>query len=220
MDAEPEIPRARFAAFLRQHTHDVRNALDSLELETALLKEIAPEGEVQKGVERVRRQLRALREQVRSLSAMFHEPQPVAAPIAARELFLIWEEQQGKSEKPSEMKWVDELGAEQVVVDVGMMVKVFRELLTNAAAFSDGDPMTASARRESDAVVFELREPKSGAVDVAGWGGPFTMSRRRGYGMGLWSIGRLLQANHARIVQRYEPAERALISRIFVSVCE
>ena len=218
MDPEPDIPWARFAAFVRQHTHDVRNGLNSLDLETALLHEIVAEGEGRDCVERLREQVRALGAQMRELSALIQDPRPISAPLAARDLFLIWKEQHAAHTNPPEVQWVDELGAEQVNVDVGMMASVFRELLANAAAFSQGGTIMASARREGDEVIFELREPKTGAVDPSAWGEALVTTRRGGYGLGLWSARRLLAANLARIVQRHVPNEGALVTRIFLPV--
>ena len=220
MDDEPEIPLARLAALVRQHTHDVRNALNGLELETALLQELVTDGEARASVESVRRQVRALGGQMRSLSALFQEPRPNAAPISARDLFLIWNEQHTGLQNSLEVRWNNELAAEQVNVDADMMAVVFRELLANAAAFSQGGATTASARREGDEVVFELREPKTGALDPSAWGEPLATTRRGGYGLGLWSARRLLDANHARITQQHMTEEGALITRIFLPVCK
>ncbi|MEO6786409.1 MAG: hypothetical protein ABI318_09780 [Chthoniobacteraceae bacterium] len=220
MAAESDIPWARFAAFVRQHTHDVRNGLNSLDLETALLHELVAEGEGRDCAERLREQVRTLGAQMRELSALFQNPEPNSAPLTASDLFLIWKEQHAGLPKPLEVQWVDELGAEQADVDAGMMATVFRELLANAAAFSEGGTATASARREGDEVIFELREPKTGVLDPSAWGTPLATTRRGGYGLGLWSAHRLLDANHARLVRRHVPNEGALITSVFLQVCK
>ncbi|MEO6738602.1 MAG: hypothetical protein ABIP20_00010 [Chthoniobacteraceae bacterium] len=220
MDPEPDISWARFVAFVRLHTHDVRNGLNSLDLETALLHELVVDGEGRACVDRIRKQVRALGVQMRDLSALFQEPKPFLTPIAAHDLFLIWREQQADLPKPLEVQWKDELGAEQVNADAGMMAKVFRELLENAAAFSEGGAATACARREGDKVTFELREPKTGALDPSAWGEPLATARRGGYGLGLWLVRRLLAANHASIVQRHLPDEGSLVTRISLPTCQ
>lgn len=214
MKAEPGIPAERVAAFMRQLTHDVRNGLNGLDLETALLEEVVADGEGQDCVERLRRQLRVLAGQMRALSVSFQDPEPIAAPIAARELFLIWREQHASLADAPEVRWVDELGDEMVSVDAGLMAAVLTELLTNAAAFSPAGVATATARREGNEVAFELREPKAAALNPAEWGQAFLTTRRGGYGLGLWAARRSVVANHAAFAQRYEPDEGALITRI------
>ena len=218
MDAEPEIPAARIAAFVRQHTHDVRNRLNSLDLETGLLDEVVTDEEGRESIGRMRQQLRALAEMMRSLSTLFQKPEPMAAPIAARELFLIWREQHAGLPNPPEVRWADELGDEKVCVDVSQMVTVFTGLLENVAAFPSAGAVTATARRTGQEVIFELRETKAGAVDTSGWGQAFSSTRRGGYGLGLWAARRLAEANRATLVQSYDPGERALVSRLAVPV--
>lgn len=220
MDPEPDIPWERFAAFVRLHTHDVRNGLNCLELESSLLQELVADEEGLACVARVRDQVRALGAQMRELSALVQNPKPSMAPLAARDLFLIWKEQQASLPHPLAAQWVDELGAEEVNVDTGMMASAFRALLGNAAIFSHPGTTTASARRDGDEVIFELREPKTDALDPSAWGGALATTRRGGYGLGLWSARRLLAANHARIEQRHVASEGALVTRIFLPVCK
>ena len=219
MESGPEISWPRLSAFFRQHTHDVRNALNSLDLETALLQEIATDEEGRASTARVRQQLRALAEKLRALSALFQEPQPYRAPLAARELFLIWREQHESLPEPPAVEWIEELADEKVNVDAGMMATVFRELLTNARAFRDGEPATASARREGEEVVFELCEPKSKPVDTAEWGRRvFETTKRGGYGLGLWTVKQLSGAKGAKITQEYLPEENRLRTKIALPV--
>ncbi|HBJ82874.1 MAG TPA: hypothetical protein DDZ88_03160 [Verrucomicrobiales bacterium] len=219
MDSGPEIPWKRIADFVRQHTHDVRNGLNSLDLETALLNELVADGEAAASVGRIRKQLRSLALQLRALSALFQEPQPVAAPIAARVLLQIWREKHAGLQDLLEVRWVDELGEERVSVDVEMMASVFHELLANAAEFSTGGPVTITARAKGGEVIFELREPKKEALDTSAWGQPFFSTRRGGYGLGLWAAHRMMQANGATFMQRYIPTDSCLTTRIVLPCC-
>ena len=218
MDSAPEIPWKRVADFVRQHTHDVRNGLNSLDLETAFLNELVTEGEASASVGRIQKQLRSLAVQLRFVSALFQNPQPVAGPISARVLLQIWREKHVAQQGSLEVRWVDELGDEEVSVDVEMLAKVFRELLANAAAFSTGSAVSITARAANGRVVFELREPKTEALDTSSWGQPLFTTRRGGYGMGLWAAHRMMQANGAALVQRYLPADGCLTTQLALAV--
>lgn len=203
---------------MRQHTHDVRNGLNSLDLEAALLQEIVTDEEGGASVARVRKQVRGIAEGLRALASSFHEPQPYRAPLAASELALIWREQHEAMTDPPAVEWVSDLGAETVNVDAGMMATIFRELLVNAQTFCDGAPAVASVRREEDGVIFELREPKSQPVDCAGWGQRvFYTTKRGGYGLGLCMVRRLVAVNGAMFTQRSEAGE--LVTRLVLPVC-
>lgn len=220
MNSAPEIPWKRVAGFVRQHAHDVRNGLNSLDLETTLLHELVKDEEATASVERVQKQLRALAMQLRSLAALFQDPQPVAAPIPARVLLQIWREKHAALQDVLKVHWMDELGDERVNADVGMMATVFRELLTNATAFSTGAPVTVTARAASGEVFFELREPKNEALDTSTWGQPLSTTRRGGYGLGLWTARRLMQANGASLLQRHVSGEACLLSQIILPCCD
>lgn len=218
MPSDFDIPLARVAAFLRQHTHDVRNDLNSLDLETALLQELTTDPEAQAGVGRLRKQLRVVAERLRSLSSVFQDPQPMPGLLAAKELLLIWREQHDALRSPPQVEWSDELGDEKVKVDAELMAAVFRELLKNAAEFREGGPAQIRALREGGEVVFELREPKSAAANPAEWTKPFFSTRSGGSGLGLWAARRWVEANAATFTQRYLPTESALLTRIALPV--
>jgi signal transduction histidine kinase len=217
MDCEPDIPWARVAAFVRQHTHDVRNALNSLDLETAILEEFVHEDEGHASLDRVRRQIRALAEQLRSLSALFQDLEPISAPIAARELFLIWQEKHAALAHAPAVRWIEEIRDERVSVDVEMMATVFGELLINAAAFPASEPAIAAARPQGDGVVFELIEAQKVGLDTSKWGEPFSTTRRGGYGLGLWAAKRLAEANGAVLSRRYVPEEGKLTTQLVLA---
>ena len=218
MDTEPDIPCGRVAAFVREHVHDLRNVLNNLDLETGLLQELVNEGEAQASANRVRKQVRTLADRLRSLSEFFRDAVPMNAPIAARELLLIWREQHATLPQAPEVQWADELGNEHVDVDVEMMVTIFREILSNAAAFSQGSPVAITMRCEGKSVTLEVREPKTTPLDPAGWGQPFSRIRQGHYGLGFWSARRLAQTQGGTLQQSYVPEERQLITRLSLPV--
>ncbi len=215
---ETDIPWSRVAAFVRQHTHDVRNGLNSLDLETEFLHELVPVGEASESVQRIRKQLRSVAQQLRTLSALFQEPSPLAAKIPARILLKIWKEKHAALSPMPQVRWVDELGAEQVSVDVEMIAVVFRELLTNATLYSAGAALTITARTQGNDVMFELVEPKKAPADPATWGQPLVSTRRDRYGLGLWTARRLMELNGASLTQRYIPEESCLKTQIALPV--
>ena len=219
MDSEPDISWTRLAAFMRQHTHDVRNGLNALDLETALLQEIVVDEEGRTSVERLRRQVRGIAEQLRGLSALFQEPTPYCAPLAARELFLIWQEQHESMPERPAVEWIGDAGDARVKVDAGMMADVFRELLTNARSFRDGEPAIASVRRRGSEVEYELREPKLKPIDFSSWDHRlFQTTKRGGYGLGLWTVQRQAEANGATLTRRNE--DGALVTCIALPAFE
>jgi len=219
MDENP-VPWSRVAAFVRQHTHDVRNDLNSLDLETELLRDLVTDLEATTSLQSMQKQLRNAAMQLRSLASLFHDVQPMLEPTPVRALLKIWHEKHAALVKPVEVRWVDELGAEDVNVDVdvGMFAKVFQELFVNAAAFSPGAALTASAKRDGKDVIFELQEPKKAPVDPSTWGQPLHTTRHGSYGLGLWTAKRFMTANAASFTQVYDEQANCLTSRIVLAV--
>src|SRR6185369_15499452 len=106
---EPLIPWARLATFIRQHTHDVRNHLNSLDLEASLLSELVSGDEAKATVDRMRRQIRNFANEMRTLSAKFAEPVPGRALVPASMLFLIWQDQAAGLDPKPEVEWTQEV---------------------------------------------------------------------------------------------------------------
>ena len=220
MPSDPEIPPARVAQFIRQHTHDVRNGLNSLDLEGALLQEVVTDEEGRQSVDRLRRQLRRVANELRILSARFQDPLPHRGRLAAGEILLIWREQNASLPTPLEIGWGDQIGVAAVEVDAVMLAEIFHELLSNAAAFPATGPLAVNARRDGDRLVLELCEPKKEPVDVTGWGEiPFTTTRRGAYGLGLWSARRLAEANEIRLERHFSPPG-SLVTRMTLAMLQ
>ena len=215
MNPTPELSWPHLAQFIRQHTHDVRNELNGLDLEAALLADSLPSGEATDAVARIRTQIRHLALGLRALSAQFAVPQPACALYDARELFLIWWDQLAALAPAPTVRWSDSFTTEQVKVDAGTLANVLRELLANAQSFGTGAPLLADGRVEEKHVIFELREPKNTAVETASWGrAPFAAMRQGHYSIGLWQAQRTITANGGEVLRRFDPEAMELITTL------
>lgn len=214
----PLVPWARVADFLRQHTHDVRNELNCLDLECAQLQDIVPAGEAQHSVDSIKKVSRTLAQRMRELSGRFQACRPIAGPVPASALLTIWREKHAAIPKVPEAVWSNDSGAVNVVVDVELMAAVFRELLINAMTFDSQPPLTISCVRQNATLTFELKERKTKPVDTTGWGEPFFSTLRGRYGLGLWTVRRYVEANQGRFQQRFDPASAVLTSSIALPV--
>ena len=169
-------------------------------------------GPATEGLRRITRQLHSLDKQLRSLTRHFQEPLPLCTPAAARSVLQVFQSAHADLEEALDIRWIDKLDEQQVLVDTELLMPVFRELLRNAAEFSAGAALTVIAAASDNEVIFELREPKPEPVDASGWGQPFVTTRHGGCGLGLWSARRLVQASGATLAQHC--AEGCLISRV------
>lgn len=212
-----DLPWSRVSSFVRQHTHDVRNDLNSLDLEAALLAEIVTDEEGKESLTRMRRQIRQAASKLRALSAKFTEPRPAPASILAKDLFEIWQEQARGLSEPLKLSWDSKLRDESLSVDAALLALTLRELLDNAAAFSPGSQIRATAYPKEDRVNFELEEFKKEPVDPGGWSiNPLESTRRGNYGLGLWQARRIIEAHGGELSQRYVPDGNWLVSTVWL----
>ena len=215
MSSEPDLSWPPIAAFIRQLTHDVRNHLNGLELEVALLSDSVSDPQGIESVARLRQQLRNLAGDLRKLSTKFVEPIPTPAPITALELFFIFQEQAAALENLPEIDWSHTLQKECVHVDATGLAYVAKELFSNAGAFNPAGRLKVIARTGGDEVAYELHEPKKGPVETRRWGySPFVSKRHGGYGLGLWEARRIVEANGGKITHEYSEKTRELSSTL------
>lgn len=213
----PDVPWSRIAAFVRQHTHDLRNELNGLDLEAALLADIVTDPEAQESVTRLRGEVRKVAAGLRALSAKFAEARVSPVRLAAREVLLIWKDQAAEviGESTLQLAWDDRLDAEEVNVDPSSLTAILEEILSNAIAFPATGPVRITAAPENGSVVFAFLEPKSTEIDTTAWGElPLVSSRRGGYGLGLCALKQIVTANGGKVTWSFSPAESALITQV------
>ena len=215
MTSIPEVNWSHITAFVRQHTHDLRNELNGLDLEAALVAEIVTDAEAREGVARMRAQIRKVAGDLRALSAKFADSVPNLVPLPTRELFLIWQDQLGELTDRPDVEWTSELGEEVVNVDPAAVAAALRELLANAHFFSKGARLRGRAWSAEGKVTFEFREPKTTSVDPVRWGSnPFVSTRRGGYGLGLCTVVRAIESSGGKISWVYDGSAAELVTTI------
>ena len=211
---EPLVTWNRVSAFVRKHLHDVRNDLNSIDLEASLLSDMVPDGEARTSVEHIQRQLRASALNLRLLSTCFQRCDPYPASISASSLLQIWQEKHEAMRNAPSIEWIDRAGDVRLKVDIEMMATVFLELLKNAATHSRNASITVTVESGEGQVQFRMVEPKEAMVDTSEWGQPFYSTERNTYGLGLWTVHNMVSANSGRFLQHYNPGEKILSSTI------
>ena len=205
--------------FVGQLNHDLRNHLNAIELQAALLGEIAPNDEMREEIRRLRGMTGELGADLQKLSRLMKEPRLQTMPYSARELV---EDVRGKvAENESELalaiEWRNSLGREMLEIDPQLVEEALLELFANAAAHGrTSGPVIFEAEARRDAIVFTLREPKK---DFAGttenWGSqPFERISHGHYGLGLHRVRVILEAHHGTFTAQFDPAESVLVTAV------
>jgi signal transduction histidine kinase len=216
---EPAVPMPRLVNFVKQITHDVRNGLNAIELQSAYIAELAGEGEVAEELGKLRRMIAHITGDMQELSGRLGELHPMLVTYAVQDI-LDGLKQSVAEEFETQAKrivWEMKLENEEIETDYTLLSHALVELLRNAIFFREGDQaIHFTARNEKGNAVFEARQARSRpAGDPARWGeAPLVSSRRGGYGLGLYYVRRVLEALGGRLEPGYDNGSGELGVRV------
>ena len=219
-EAEPvSVPFDRVAAFVRHFSHDVRNTLNAMDLQTAFAVEIATDPEVSAELKKVRAMINQGARMMQAVSSNFWLNEPNLIEYSARILVEDLRDRMSRllPDHISQIEWTNDVQEEKIAVDLEMICSATGELLKNAFHF--GEPGHRVALRASAAdgqFVLELREPrKSVASPPEQWGRePLLSTRRGGYGLSLFHARAILKAHRGELDITHDPAASLLLTRV------
>lgn len=219
MQTEPNISWPKFTKFVGQLTHDLRNHLNAVELQTAFLGEIVAEAEALGEIKRLRGMTGEMSAHLQRLAASLARIQPTPMRYLARE-FVEDLEAKLSLEEPEEaavVEWKNSLGEEALEIDPHLLQKAFLELFSNAFAHGRGEgAMVFESRPAGELIEFILREPKTKFEGTTeDWGErPLGKSRRGHYGLGLFRARRIFEAHHGTLQAEFDPSASILITTV------
>lgn len=158
LELATEDPPARTLRLVHQHAHDVRNQLNCLELDLMVLGELAGDHATADCVARLRANLTAVEQQVKSLVLKFADPNPIV--VAAEDLMRMWQGQVRPMLRPDrEMEWRLAARPASVRLDVRAVVAGLTELTVAAWSRAAGRPLAALLVVSDASASVSLREP-------------------------------------------------------------
>jgi len=217
---EPAVPFGRVAGLVRHLVHDFRNGLNSLDLQTAFLQELVTvDSEAMPEIKRLRAMISTTAKSLQALSGNFWMPEAQLVTYTAK---ILIEDVRARlaavlPDGASAIEWTEELGDEEISVDLEMIFRAFSEFFKNAIHFREaGRAIAASAAVKGGQFVLELREGKSALPSPPeSWGlEPLVSTRRGGYGMGLFHARRILAVHNGTVNFAFDPAAQLLVTRI------
>jgi K+-sensing histidine kinase KdpD len=217
------VPWDDMARFVRQLSHDLRNDLNALELQSAYIAELTQDQELQTEIKRLREVVAALTVTLQRLSTAVGEIMPNMISYRAREFLadMRAEIERKFSNETDEINWDAQLQDVILRVDPQLLQEVFVEVFANAFKHDRGNgALLASARIDNDRFVFTLREPKT-AFDSAtqDWGRePLRNISQRHYGLGLNRVRTIVEAHAGQLEAHYDPKASALVSTVTLPV--
>jgi K+-sensing histidine kinase KdpD len=212
------LPWSSTVRFVRQLSHDLRNDLNAIELQSAYISELAQDQELQRETKRLREIVSDLNSTLKRLSKAVGEVTPNMISYRSADFLADVRAQIDRNfpNDSDQITWDVKVDG-MLNVDPQMLQEVFTELLTNAFRHDRGNgPLLASARIENDQLVFSLHEPKAGFDSTTqNWGRePLRNISQRHYGLGLNRVRAIIEAHRGELQAQYDPKASALVSTV------
>ncbi len=216
VDTDPQVSWPDLTKFVGQLNHDLRNHLNALELQSALLSELVTDPETKGEVKRLREMSGEMSKHLQRLSATLNRIQPRPMRYLASEFVEDVRAKLGmeKPEEATAVEWKTSLGEEAFEVDPHLIQEAVLELFANAFAHERaGGSIIFESRPAGQEIEFVLREPKTKFEKTTkNWGSsPLTQMRSGHYGLGLYRARRIFEAHHGTLQAQFDP-EKATLS--------
>src|SRR5215475_13849977 len=217
------VPWTDTVRFIRQLSHDLRNDLNAIELQSAYISELTQDQELTSEIERLREVVTGLNSTLQLLSRAVGDVRPNVIAYPAAEFLTDMRKQieRNFSKENHEITWDVQLQDDTLNVDPQLFQEVFVELFANAFQHDRGKgALVARARISDGRFVFTLHEPKAVfSSDTQTWGRePLRHIRQRHYGLGLNRVRAIVEAHGGEFRVRYEPAAATLVSTVTLPV--
>ena len=205
--------------FIRQLTHDLRNDLNAIELQSAYMSELTQDQELTSEFNRLREIVSGLNSTLQRLSRAVGdiEPNMITYPVAE---FLTDMRNHIECNFPKENReitWDVQLQDGTLNVDPQLLQEVFVELFANAFQHDRGKgTVLAKATINDGQFLFSVHEPKAAfASDTKHWGRePLRNIRQRHYGLGLNRVRTIVEAHGGELRAQYDADGATLVSTL------
>jgi signal transduction histidine kinase len=142
------------AVVIKRHVHDVRNALNGMELELTLLSEGAPESTAREAVKRLREAGGEIGRLMQGLSSKYGMESPCI--ITAVQIAEQWNLDARQVVFGAPVQWNIQLGSENVCVEAGLVRSLLKDALEMAARIGGRRSLQVNCRCEGGRICFEI----------------------------------------------------------------
>ena len=205
--------------FLRQLSHDLRNQLNAVELQSAFLAELATDAEVKEEIARLRKMVSQCGAALQKLSTRLNPPAANLMSYGAGELVedLRTKIQAEFPKEADAVQWQLSVQNASVNTDPQLLQEALVELFRNA--FEHRIPEASLrfiAQTEGDNLVLTLHEPKAEfQLPTDSWGRePLRYVNRGHYGLGLNRARTIVEGQGGSLQARYDSTESKLVTKV------
>ena len=224
-DAVPEnqsdslsVPWIDTVRFVRQLSHDLRNHLNAIELQSAYIGELDASAELKGEIKRLREMISELSAVLQKLTGL-GEVKPNLISYRASDFVEDLRKTIAREfpNESAEITWDIQEGDAMLNVDPQLLLQAFSEIFANAFQHDRGKgALIATARSDRKRFVFSLREPKTRfELSTENWGRePFRKITRGHYGLGLNRVRSIMEAHGGEMHAEYDPKDSTLLTTL------
>ena len=217
------VPWSDLVRFVRQLSHDLRNDLNAIELQSAYIGELAKDQELTSEIKRLREVVSGMNSTLQLLSKAVGEVTPNLVTYPAGEFLTDMRTQIERNfpKEDHEITWDVQIQDGMLNIDPQLFQELFVELFANAFQHDRGNgALVARARISDGTFVFSLEESKAVfSSDTRNWGRePLRHIRQRHYGLGLNRVRAIIDAHGGKLKAQYDPKAATLISTMTLPI--
>jgi K+-sensing histidine kinase KdpD len=219
----PNVAWSDVVRFIRQLSHDLRNHLNAIELQSAYISELERDDELKSEIKRLREMISGMTSILQSLSRGVSDVKPNLIAYRAADFIedLRKKIDRDFARESSEITWKTRLGDAMLNVDPQLLQEVFAELLANAFRHNPGKSvLVATAKIDNNQFLFTLEEPKVGFdLPSDDWGRePLRKISQGHYSLGLNRVRAIVEAHGGKMYAQYDPNASVLTTTLALPV--
>jgi K+-sensing histidine kinase KdpD len=218
-DRTISVPWSDTFRFIRQLSHDLRNHLNAIELQSSYIDELADKPELKQEIKRLRDMISRLTSTLQKLSTGLGEIKPNLISYPASDFVEDLRKKIAREfpDKISDITWKVEAGSAMLSIDPELLTWAFIEFFANAFQHGRGEGnLLAAARIERKQFIFTLQEPKEQfGLSTENWGHePMRQISQGHYGLGLNRVRIILEAHSGEMHAHYDSSASMLITTL------
>ena len=212
------VPWIDAVRFVHQLSHDLRNHLNAIELQSAYISELDGSAELKGEIKRLREMISRFSAVLQKLTGL-GEVKPNLISYRASDFVEDLRKTIGHEfpKESAEITWDIQGGNAMLNVDPQLLQQAFSEVFANAFQHDRGKgALIAAARIDGTRFVFTLGEPKARfESSTANWGRePFRKITRGHYGLGLNRVRIIMEAHGGEMHAEYDPKSSTLLTTL------